>query len=49
MLQLLLFVFAFVLFLVAGLIAVPEPWHNKLVCLGLACLTLALAIPTLHL
>lgn len=46
MIQLLLFAFAFVLFIIAGLGGISDPWHNRLTCLGLACLTLALALPT---
>jgi hypothetical protein len=37
-LSLILLVFALVMFIVAGFVAVPEPWHNRLVCFGLACL-----------
>jgi hypothetical protein len=38
MLALFLFIFAIVFFIIAGFVAVPEPWHNRLVCFGLACL-----------
>ncbi len=38
MLILILLVFALVCFIVAGFVGVPEPWHNRLVCFGLACL-----------
>ena len=39
MLSLILLVFALVLFLIAGLVgAAVEPWRNRLVCFGLACL-----------
>lgn len=37
MLVLILFVFALVLFVVASA-PVPDPWHNRLVCWGLACM-----------
>ena len=36
MLPIFLFVIAIALFIVAGAIAIPEPWHNRLVCFGLA-------------
>ncbi len=37
-----LFVFAFVLFIVGGFLNPPESiWKNRLVCLGLACWVLA--------
>ena len=38
MLSLILFVFALVLFTVAGLVNPAEPWRDRLVCYGLACL-----------
>ncbi len=38
MLILILLVFALVCFIVAGFIGVSDPWHNRLVCFGLACL-----------
>jgi hypothetical protein len=38
MLSLILLVFAFVLFIVAGALAIPEPpWKTRLICFGLAC------------
>jgi hypothetical protein len=42
MLSIILLVFAFVLFVIAGA-ARPEtePWRGRLVCFGLACLSLA--------
>lgn len=44
MLSLILLVFAFVLFAVAGWIDPVQPWHNRLVCFGLACGTLAFIV-----
>lgn len=41
MLSLILLVFAFVLFVVAGLLNPPEPWRGKLLCFGLACWVLS--------
>jgi apolipoprotein N-acyltransferase len=41
MLSLILLVFAFVLFVVAGLAAPEPPWRSKLACFGLACWVLA--------
>lgn len=41
-LSLVLLVFALVLFTVAGFVAVPDPWHNRLICFGLACLAAAM-------
>ena len=42
LLPVILLVFAFVLFMVAGFYAVPEPpWRSRLVCFGLACWVLA--------
>jgi len=42
MLTLILLVFAFVLFCVAGMAPVSEPpWRSRLACLGLACWVLA--------
>ncbi len=38
MLSMILLIFALVLFVVAGSF-VPEPWKDRLVCYGLACLT----------
>ncbi len=37
MLSMFLFVIAIVLFAIAGFVAVPDPWHNRLICFGLAC------------
>lgn len=50
MLSLFLFMIAIVLFGIAGFIAVPDPWHNRLICFGLACFAgaeLASRMPTL--
>ncbi len=44
MLILILLVFALVMFCIAGAISVPDPWHNRLVCFGLACVTGALIL-----
>jgi hypothetical protein len=42
MLSLILLVFAFVLFVIAGAVNPPEnPWRSRLVCFGLACVALA--------
>ena len=44
MLSLILMVFAFVLFAIAGFIAPPtpeSPWSSRLVCFGLSCWVLA--------
>jgi cytochrome c oxidase assembly factor CtaG len=42
MLSLILLVFAFVLFVIAGFVRPePEPWRARMVCFGLACLALA--------
>lgn len=39
MLSLILYVFALVLFILAGFLNPPnEPWRSKLVCFGLACI-----------
>ncbi len=40
-LSMVLFMFALVLFIVASA-PVPDPWHNRLICWGLACLAAAL-------
>lgn len=44
MLSLILLVFAFVLFAVAGLVDPAQPWHNRLVCYGLACFALSFVV-----
>lgn len=42
MISLILLVFAFVLFIVAGVYSAPEPpWRSRLVCFGLGCWVLA--------
>lgn len=41
MLSLILMVFAFVLFVIAGCFAIPDPWKNRLVCFGLGCWVLS--------
>lgn len=41
MLSLILLVFAFVLFVVAGALNPAEPWRGRLLCFGLACLVAA--------
>jgi hypothetical protein len=41
MFSMILLVFAYVLFMVAGLIRPPEPWTSRLPVLGLACWVLA--------
>ena len=42
MLSLILLVFAFVLFVIAGFVRPePEPWRGRMICFGLACLALA--------
>lgn len=44
MLILILLIFALVCFIVAGFVGVPEPWHNRLVCFGLACIAGAMLL-----
>lgn len=45
MLYIILLVFAFVLFVLAGAIRPEaEPWRGRLVCFGLACLALAMLV-----
>lgn len=47
MLSLILLVFAFVLLMIAGLVAPSvEPWRSKLACFGLACWVLAELVRT---
>lgn len=44
MLSVFLLMFALVLFLIAGFGFAPEPWRNRLVCFGLACMAAALLV-----
>jgi len=47
MLSLILLVFAFVLFVVAGFANLPDPpWKTRLVCVGFACWVLAELLKT---
>jgi hypothetical protein len=47
MLQFGLFMAASILFLVAGFAFPPEnPWHNRLVCIGLAAISIAFLVGT---
>jgi hypothetical protein len=48
MLPLILYVFAFVLFAVAGFVAPAEPWRGRLLCIGLACMAGAEVAGRMH-
>lgn len=41
MLPTLLFLLSIVFFFIAGAIAVPEPWRDRLICFGLTCFAAA--------